>query len=413
MNTHELVTTFLERCKAKGLSENTLTGYSSYLSRFAQDNPMLPTDPTIIENWLITRGESFTRRGNTLKRLQAFYEDLVQHNILPGNPIPPGKAGRPKITEQPIIKATQETTPPRVTASTMPQVNTLTLINEYITSCKARGLTDNTVKEYEEQLTKFADLHPTLPYELPEIEKFWAGYTQEHDEWKHGLFRIVRAFYYWAADVKGLPTQLKFKRIAPKRTLKYPDNLSEEKAAELLALLPTMPPQDRAIIELLIEAGPRVSELCSIVKEHISEDEVIVKGKTGERAIEISPYIRDSLRNLIPGNSGPIFWSKTGKPLSTEKVYRLVQHYLAQIGITSGKRGPHMLRHSMGRLYMASEKGDIESLRQQMGHINIQTTAIYARLSRKQVHKKFDGANPRERVMEILHNGEAKQEKLL
>jgi integrase/recombinase XerD len=184
--------------------------------------------------------------------------------------------------------------------------------------------------------------------------------------------------------------------------------LSEEKATELLALLPTMPEQDRAIIELLIEAGPRASELCSIVKENIYDDRLLVKGKTGERMIEISPHVRDSLRNLIPGNSGPIFWGRTNKPLTGDAIYRLVSKYLAQIGITSGKRGPHMLRHTMGRLYMASEKGDLESLRQQMGHTNISTTGIYAELNRKQVHKKFEAANPRERILQLIHASSSK-----
>ena len=399
-DTQKLVTTFLQSCQTKGLSNNTITIYSNRLTHFAQQCPYLPEDPLEIENWLITHGESFTKRGDILKRLQTFYGHLRQTNTIQTNPIPPGRPGRPRnLAQGQLPKHSHKQLKPSRT-----NTDTAHLVNEYLTSCDARGLSKRTLKEYRKQLNDFAKLYPTLTYNLPDIEKFWAGYGPEHDEWKHQLFTTVRTFYYWLADYKGLPTLLRFRRVTPKRSRKHPDNLSTEKAAQLLSLLPTMPEQDKAIIELLIEAGPRASELCSIVKEHIDDEGVLVKGKTGERIIEISPHVRDNLRNLIPGNSGPIFWSRTHQPLSTDAVYRMVSKYLAQIGITSGKRGPHMLRHTMGRLYMASEKGDLESLRQQMGHTNISTTGIYIELNRKQVHKKFEAANPRECIMQLIRS---------
>ncbi len=414
MNTRELVTTFLDKCKSKGLSNNTITGYTSYLTRFALDNPELPEEPSIIENWLKTKGESFENRGNTLRRLQLFYEDLAITKVIPNNPIPAGHPGRPKGAK--IQHITQKGTPPQQNdiqqqpptpqakpPDNLPHPDTATLVEEYLTSCAARGLSKLTIRAYTDQLNKLAKLYPTLTYNLSDIEKAWAGLEEKQDEYKYQRFRIIRAFYYWLADIKELPTHLKFRRITPKRTPKHPDNLSDEKAAEFLALLPTMPPQDRAIIELLIEAGPRSAELRSIVKEHIYDENILVKGKEGERIIEISPHVRDTLRNLTPETTGPIFWTPTHLPLDESTLYQTIKKYLAQIGITSGKRGAHMLRHSMGRLYMASEKGDIESLRQQMGHTNITTTAIYTQLNRKQVHKKFNAANPRERIMEIIH----------
>jgi integrase/recombinase XerD len=408
MFTAHLVTTFLETCKQKHLSQNTITGYASYLTRFAQDNPKLPTDPMTIQNWLHSKGESFTNRGNTIRRLQAFYTYLKQTNTIQTNPIPDGQPGRPKNHTQqhpkpPGPSPTIHNPASKLGPTDPKQADTATLVNDYITTCKARGLSPRTIKAYQTQLNWFILLYPTLTYDLADIQKLWADYGQEHDEWKHQLFRTVRAFYYWLADFKGLPTLLRFRRIAPKRTRKHPDNLDEEKAAQLMALLPTMSPQEKAIIELLIEAGPRASEICSMRKENIFDNTALVKGKTGERIIIISPYIRDTLRSLTPNATGPVFFNKTVKPLNIDCLYRIIKRHLAQIGITTGKRGPHMLRHTMGRLYMASEKGDIESLRSQMGHTNIITTSIYAKLSIRQVQKKVNAANPRERIMLLIH----------
>ena len=99
--TGELLTKFWEDCRARGLSPSTITGYNTYLKHFAAENPELPTDPEIIEKWLLARGESFQKRGDALKRLQSFYDYLWRIEAVSASPIPPGKIGRPRKPVQP------------------------------------------------------------------------------------------------------------------------------------------------------------------------------------------------------------------------------------------------------------------------------------------------------------------------
>ena len=99
--TGELLTKFFEDCRTRGLTSSTIKGYNAYLKHFAAENPELPTDPQIIEKWLLPRGESFQKRGNVLKRLQSFYDYLWRIDVVSASPIPAGKMGRPSKPPKP------------------------------------------------------------------------------------------------------------------------------------------------------------------------------------------------------------------------------------------------------------------------------------------------------------------------
>lgn len=98
LGTSDLLTRFLGDCQARGLSPYTIKTYRAYLRHFAVENPIIPTDTKIVENWLSVRGESLDggKRGNVCKMLQSFYDYLWRSNVIASSPIPPGKIGRPR-----------------------------------------------------------------------------------------------------------------------------------------------------------------------------------------------------------------------------------------------------------------------------------------------------------------------------
>jgi len=62
--------------------------------------------------------------------------------------------------------------------------------------------------------------------------------------------------------------------------------------------------------------------------------------------------------------------------LGRAEVYKMVESFLK--GQRIAKRGVHMLRHSFGK-YLVQQNVNLSTIKELMGHENIQTTMIYAR----------------------------------
>jgi len=70
--------------------------------------------------------------------------------------------------------------------------------------------------------------------------------------------------------------------------------------------------------------------------------------------------------------------------LGRAEVYKMVESFLKGQEIT--KRGVHMLRHSFGK-YLVQQNVNLSTIKELMGHENIQTTMIYARSDKESMIK--------------------------
>lgn len=193
--------------------------------------------------------------------------------------------------------------------------------------------------------------------------------------------------------------------------------------------------RDRAILELLFSTGLRVSELCSLPREIITNsDEMSVRGKGNKtRVVFISENARAALKKylaaredmeeglfvqitpsnsplsgrensprLAKGGAGEGLRSKnsagrkkryTGKDygsLDRRSVERIVKYYGIKAGI-SKKVTPHVLRH-MFATDLLENGADLRSVQALLGHANIGTTQIYTHVTDKHlrdIHKKY------------------------
>jgi len=428
LNTGELLTKFFEDCRARGLTPNTVRGYNDYLRHFAAENPTIPTSPEIIKKWLSARGESFSKRGDIFSRVQAFYKFLDRSGLLSPSPIPAAKMGRPRLPPKPkkprgrpknvdkVVGGGYERSqsPSPVLSPSAPaqyswnpaNYHTWDVACEFLGSFRSRGGSEQSHAKYKKCLSLFAEKYPnTIPMNLEAIEAFLSEFPPHADEHKHLYHAILRSFYFWIAKRKKYPpAQLEFREITPSRTKKVRKSLSNEQVVQLLQL--DMSPRDRLIIEILLGTGVRVGELVDITSGSVQDGTLIVKGKTGERSIQISRDLELKLKAAAaPGQ--PLFVStKRGTPLTRIGLYEVVRDLLARIGITDAKLGCHRLRHTYGRLYIENG-GDLESLRQQLGHIQLTTTAIYSELAAVQVRKRALAADPLAHAQKQLSLDEA------
>jgi integrase/recombinase XerD len=147
----------------------------------------------------------------------------------------------------------------------------------------------------------------------------------------------------------------------------------------LAAFLENAPPRDKAIITLLLDTAIRMGEAANLKRQDILEDQIIVHGKTGYRAVPISEFTRQLLLSLPAHEDGFVFHGThryRNKPLGSTGFYKVVKKYLSVVGHTGKQFGPQILRRSFGRFWLR-DGGDLKTLSLILGHSNITTTANY------------------------------------
>lgn len=144
------------------------------------------------------------------------------------------------------------------------------------------------------------------------------------------------------------------------------------------------------LLQTIVATGVRVSELRFITVEaaRAGEAAVSLKGKT--RPVIIVKKLRKLLlgyarkRNIV---SGPIFITRSGKPMSRTNVWREMKRLCKKAGVNPSKVFPHNLRHLFARIFYR-EKRDIVKLADVLGHASIETTRLYV-ISTGAEHRKY------------------------
>lgn len=143
--------------------------------------------------------------------------------------------------------------------------------------------------------------------------------------------------------------------------------------------------RNTAIIYLLLYTGLRVSELCALDVADIQiadrSGSVYVRHGKGnkERSVpmphEARQAIKDYLNDLPHEGAQPLFMTNRGTRVST----RSVQGLCADLGTN-----PHALRHTFCRMLVAAGV-DIVTVAALAGHANLQSTAIYAQPTEREL----------------------------
>ena len=133
------------------------------------------------------------------------------------------------------------------------------------------------------------------------------------------------------------------------------------------------------VLQTICSTGIRVSELKFITVKTVETGraEVVCKGK--RRMVFLPDKLCARLRKYLHKNkisSGPIFITKTGKPLDRSNIWRDMKSICKRAKVSPQKVFPHNLRHLFARTYYSVEK-DISRLADLLGHTSVTTTRIY------------------------------------
>ena len=133
------------------------------------------------------------------------------------------------------------------------------------------------------------------------------------------------------------------------------------------------------LMQTLAGTGIRVSELQYITAEAVQSGSAVVDCKGKQRTVLIPQKLRKALRaycERVHIISGPIFITKSGRPLNRSNVWKEMRKLCAAAHVESRKVFPHNFRHLFAVTFYRLEK-DIAKLADLLGHASINTTRIY------------------------------------
>jgi len=156
---------------------------------------------------------------------------------------------------------------------------------------------------------------------------------------------------------------------------------------------------------ILYSTGMRRAELCGLKIADFDAGRHIFKvtGKGDkQREIPVPTLICDDIllylnrnREENPINPGGFFFlTGKGKPLYLAFVDNLVKKELSGTDGFSGKKSPHVLRHSLAT-HLLNRGADLNSIKEILGHSSLAATQVYTHNSFEQLKKTYLSAHPR------------------
>jgi len=302
---------------------------------------------------------------------------------------------------------------------------TVRVFLDYLTS--ERGLSDNTVSAYGNDLYQMADLLEEMG-DLPDGDRGWEsvdqpmltqyalslqerGYSATTRSRKIASVKALFNFLFEEGIVTQDPTE---SLASPRIGRALPKSLSEEEISLLIQEASSggslESHRDTAMIEIMYATGMRVSEMVHLAIEDLNLKEKYVRclGKGSKErlislhdhaAVILDTYLRDVRPQLLAqrkkggAREGALFLNRRGEQLTRQGFWLILKECGKRANIETTIT-PHTLRHSFAT-HMLKGGAPLRYLQELLGHASISTTQVYTHLAQEQVRVEYDKAHPR------------------
>lgn len=164
--------------------------------------------------------------------------------------------------------------------------------------------------------------------------------------------------------------------------------------------------RDLTLLSMLYDSGARVQEITDLKLKDIrltNPAMVTLTGK-GRKARQVplmketckllDAYIRNFNLNSEPLTS-PLFFNQKGQALSRYGITYILKKYVSQAELDSDTRkiSPHVLRHTKA-MHLLRAGVNMIYIRDFLGHVDISTTEVYARIDAEMKRKVFEEKVP-------------------
>ncbi|CAB4540254.1 MAG: tyrosine-type recombinase/integrase [Actinobacteria bacterium] len=289
------------------------------------------------------------------------------------------------------------------------------LLETFLASLKARGISENTLKAYRSDLADLLQFLVDTKQNLSlDALRDWMWRQSEAGASKSTLARktsSAKAFTEYLYERGEISEDPGLRLRAPKLERTLPKVASEKSLAEVFSKLieqatPDNPSalRDLCAFELLYATGMRVSELAGLDQSDVdysrrllrvtgkgNKQRMLPYGVTAEKAL--NDYIRLARPKLaIETSPDALLLTSRGKRVGVRQLYSLVANQLAQTA--TGSAGPHTLRHSAAT-HLLDHGADLRAVQEILGHASLATTQIYTHVSVERLRDAFEQAHPR------------------
>jgi integrase/recombinase XerD len=161
--------------------------------------------------------------------------------------------------------------------------------------------------------------------------------------------------------------------------------------------------RDHAMLEVLYATGIRVSELIGLNVNDVflaagcircvskEKTRIIPIYATAQKAL--TDYLREVRPKLAADGEEALFVNMNGTRMSRQGFWKLIKFYGEQAGIQA-EITPHTLRHSFAA-HLLENGADIHAIQEMLGHADISSTQVYAKLVNGRLKDVYTRAHPR------------------
>ena len=269
------------------------------------------------------------------------------------------------------------------------------LIRRYRACLMVDGKSDKTAAQYVRTIRKLSDMIGKPFTEMGTYDvRFFLAMEKDRGLSNRTLENQranLSAFFQWMTDDEIIPKN----PIAKIKPLKYAEEVREPFTdVELDALRSSCrSTKERALIEMLVSTGVRVSELASMEVKDINLDNLsvhVIHGKGSKERITYTTAV--SAKHLITylkqrKEDGPaLFYNKNHEPIEPGGIRHILNAIAARAGVNNVH--PHRFRRTFAT-NLAKRGMDIQEIQRLLGHSNINTTMVYVRTDDTKVQASY------------------------
>jgi len=294
------------------------------------------------------------------------------------------------------------------------------LIEQFLRSLEVRGLSPATRRSYASDLVQFSEWLVERGSALAVLDRttvraFVAdlgrrGYAPATLARKLSAVRSLGRFLTERDVLASDPAQY---LPGPRRRRRLPHALRPAEVDAVCDAVRGSDPlalRDRLMFELLYGCGLRSQELIDVSCDDVraARGELLVRGKGGKmRVVPLGDEAAAALERYLatgrgalgrrrgaasPPPEGALLLTRSGRPLHTSDVRRVVTKYAAMAGLDAAS--PHMFRHAYAT-HMLEHGADLRTIQELLGHSSVSTTQIYTHVSGAHLKAVYQRHHPR------------------
>lgn len=262
------------------------------------------------------------------------------------------------------------------------------ILNEYLLSLKLSNKAESTIYKYRSFLERFCSeclvelISLTSEDVLKWVNKF---FVEKKESTVIIVLSILSSFFNFCLEEDYMDKTLMKKRWRPRMPQPLSKFLTEQEYSRVKMIAERLPLRDRAIVLFLFSSGCRRSEVAQLLIQDVDLNRrtVVVQGK-GKKFREVhfseecALLIKDYLETRSGDISEPLFMTKYGMALQPSRIYKITTKLGKLAGLETSLH-PHCCRHTFAT-NMLARGAELEFIADEMGHTNLNTTRVYARI---------------------------------